>query len=78
MDTLSWCMFLKLRICFVQIVDLIGLAYPTTNQVGHSNYVITYTDNQMELYITITLIKCAVKQTMLGFMQIPQVQKKSL
>ena len=62
MDALPWCMFLKLRICFVQIVDLIGLAGPTTDHVGHSNYVINYADNQMVLYLIVTLIKCAVKQ----------------
>ena len=61
MDALPWCMFLKLRICFVQIVDLIGLACLATDHVGRSNYVITYTDNQMELYLIVTLINCAIK-----------------
>ena len=62
MDALPLCMFLKLRICFVKIVDLVGLACLVTNHVGRSNYVITYVDNQMKLYHVVTLIKCAMKQ----------------
>ena len=38
-------MFLKLRVYFVEIVNLEGLAYPVADYMGYSNYVITYADN---------------------------------
>jgi len=41
MDALPLCMFLKLRVYFVEIVDLEGLACPVADHVGCSNYVIT-------------------------------------
>ena len=44
MNALPLCMFLKLRVYFVEILDLVGLACPVTNHVGSSN-VITYADN---------------------------------
>ena len=45
MNALPLCMFLKLRVYFVKIVDLEGLACPVVDHVGCSNYVITYADN---------------------------------
>ena len=45
MDALLLCMFLKLRVYFVEIVDLVGLAFPVADHVGCSNYVITYANN---------------------------------
>ena len=39
-DALPLCMFLKLRVYFVEIVDLEGLACPVADHVGCSNYVI--------------------------------------
>ena len=62
MDALSLCMFLKLRVYFVEIVNLVGLACPVADHMGYGNYAITYADNQMEIYLIVTLIKCAIKQ----------------
>ena len=62
MDALPLCMFLKLRVYFVEIVNLVGLACPIADHMGCGNYAITYADNQMELYLIVTLIKCAIKQ----------------
>ena len=45
MDALPLCMFLKLRVYFVKIVDLVGLVCPVTDHMGFSNYAITYADN---------------------------------
>ena len=45
MDALPLCMFLKLRVYFVKIVDFVGLVCPITNHIGCSNYAITYADN---------------------------------
>ena len=45
MDALSLCMFLKLRVYFVELVDLVGLAYPAVDHVGCGNYATTYADN---------------------------------
>ena len=45
MDALPLCMFLKLRVYFVKIVDLVVLAYPAVDHVGCGNYATTYADN---------------------------------
>ena len=45
MDALSICMFLKLRVYFVEMVDLVGLACPIADHVGCSNCATTYADN---------------------------------
>ena len=45
MDALSLCMFLKLRVYFVELVDLVGLAYPIADHVGCSNCATTYANN---------------------------------
>ena len=45
MDALPLCMFLKLRLYFVEIVDLVGLASPIADHVGCSNYATTYANN---------------------------------
>ena len=45
MDALPLCMFLKLRVYFVETVDLVGLACPIADHVGCGNYAITYADN---------------------------------
>ena len=45
MDALPLSMFLKLRVYFVKIVDLVGLVCPVTDHMGFSNYAITYADN---------------------------------
>ena len=45
MDALSLCMFLKLKVYFVEMVDLVGLACPVADHVECSNYATTYADN---------------------------------
>ena len=45
MDALPLCMFLKLRVYFVEIVNLVGLACPIADHMGCGNYAITYADN---------------------------------
>ena len=45
MDALPLCMFLKLRVYFVEIVYLVGLACHVTDHMGCSNYAITYANN---------------------------------
>ena len=45
MDALPLCIRLKLKVYFVKIVDLVGLAYPVADHVGCSNYATTYADN---------------------------------
>ena len=45
MDAPPLCMFLKLRVFFVKIVDLVGLACPIADHVGCGNYATTYTYN---------------------------------
>ena len=45
MDALPLCMFLRLRLYFVKIVDLAGLTYPVAAHIGCSNYATTYADN---------------------------------
>ena len=45
MDALPLCMFLRLRVYFVEIVDLVGLTCPIVDHVGCSNYATTYVDN---------------------------------
>ena len=45
MDALPLCIRLKLKVYFVKIVDLVGLAYPVVDHVGCSNYATTYADN---------------------------------
>ena len=45
MDALSLCMFLKLRVYFVELVDLVGLAYPIADHVRCSNCATTYANN---------------------------------
>ena len=45
MDALPLCMFLKLRLYFVEIVDLVGLTRPVADHVGCSNYATTYANN---------------------------------
>ena len=42
-------MFLNLKVYFVEIVDLEGLTCPIADNVGYSNYVITYVDNSIGL-----------------------------
>ena len=51
-------MFLKLRLYFVEIVDLVGLTYPVADHVGRGNYATIYADNWMELYLIVMLVKC--------------------
>ena len=45
MDTLPMCLFLKLRLYFVEIMDLVGLTCPIANHVRCGNYATTYADN---------------------------------
>ena len=45
MDALPLCTFLKLRVYFVKIVELVGLVWPVANHVGCSNYAITCANN---------------------------------
>ena len=45
MDALPLCMFLKLKVYFVKIVDLLGLAYPFADHVGCRNCATTYANN---------------------------------
>ena len=45
MDALPLCMFLRFRVHFVEIVDLVGLTYSAANLVGCSNCATTYVDN---------------------------------
>ena len=45
MDTLPLYMFLKLRLYFVEIVDLVGLTYLVADHVGCGNYATIYADN---------------------------------
>ena len=45
MDILPLCVFLRLRLYFVKIVDLVGLTYPVTDHVRCDNYATTYADN---------------------------------
>ena len=35
----------EVKVYFVKIVDLVGLAYPVADHVGCSNYATTYADN---------------------------------
>ena len=44
LDTLPLCMFLGLRLYFVEIVDLAGLTYPIADHVRCDNYATTYAD----------------------------------
>ena len=37
-------MFLRLRLYFAEIVDLVGLTYPVANHVRCDNYATTYVD----------------------------------
>ena len=45
MDARPLCMFLKLRVYFVEMVDLVGLACPIVDQMECSNCATTYADN---------------------------------
>ena len=45
MDTLLTCLFLRLRLYFVEIMDLVGLTCPIANHVRCGNYATTYVDN---------------------------------
>ena len=38
MDALPLCMFLRLRLYFVEIVDLVGLTRPVADHMGCSSY----------------------------------------
>ena len=58
MDILPLCVFLRLRLYFVKIVDLVGLTYPVTDHVRCGNYATTYADNKMDLYLIVMLVKC--------------------
>ena len=58
MDALPLCMFLGLRLCIVEIMDLLGLTCSVANHVRCGNCATTYVDNQMELYIIVMLVKC--------------------
>ena len=45
MDALPLCIRLKLKVYFVKIVDLVGLACPFADHVGCRNDATTYVDN---------------------------------
>ena len=45
MDALPLCMFLRLRLYFVEIVDLVGLTCLVVDHVKCSSYATTYADN---------------------------------
>ena len=45
MDTLLTCLFLRLRLYFVEIMDLVGLTCPIASHVRCGNYATTYADN---------------------------------
>ena len=45
MDALPLCMFLKLRVYFVEIIDLVGLTCPVAEHVRCSNYATIYADS---------------------------------
>ena len=55
MDALPLFMFLRLRLCFVEIVGLVCLTYIVANHVGCGNCATICADNQMELYIIIMI-----------------------
>ena len=45
MDALPLCMSLRLRLYFVEIVNLVGLTYHVADHVRCSNYATTYASN---------------------------------
>ena len=42
MNTTSMCMFLKLKLYFAQVVDLVNLACLDAGHVMYDNYAVTY------------------------------------